>query len=69
MLVRRQIHDGNLQRLSFVPGLYKGNGPPDFFQPSQASQIVKDIQQISAGFDTQFELSKDDVAVSLVETS
>jgi len=69
MLVRCHIHDGNLQRLAFVPGLYKGNGPPAFFQPSQASQIVKDIQNISARFGTQFEVSKDDVAVTLGEAS
>ncbi len=69
MLVRCRIHDGKLQRLSFVPGLYKGNGPPDFFQPSQAPEIVKDIQKISARFGTQFEVSKDDVAVTLVEAS
>jgi len=69
MLVRCQIRDGKLQNLCFVPGLYKGNGPPEFFQPSQAPQIVKDIQKISAGFSTQFEVSKDDVAVTLVKTS
>ena len=65
MLVRCHFHDGKLQRLSFVPGLYKGNGPPDFFQPSQAPEIVKDIQKISARFDTRFEVSKDDVVVTL----
>jgi len=45
----------------------RGNGPPDFFQPSQAPEIVKDIQKISARFDTQFEVSKDDVVMTLGE--
>ncbi len=67
MLVRCHIHDGKLQRLAFVPGLYKGNGPPDFFQPSQAPEIVKDIQKISGRFGTRFEASKDDVVVTLAE--
>jgi hypothetical protein len=69
MLVRCHIHDGKLQRIAFVPGLYKGNGPPDFFQPFQAPQIVKDIQKISAHFGTQFEVQEDDVAVTLGEAS
>jgi hypothetical protein len=69
MLVRCHIRDGKLERLSFVPGLYKGNGPPDFFQPSEAPEIVKDIQKISARFRTQFEVSKDDVVVALREAS
>jgi poly-gamma-glutamate capsule biosynthesis protein CapA/YwtB (metallophosphatase superfamily) len=65
MLVRCQIHNGNLQRLSFVPGLYKGNGPPEFFQPDEAPELVKDIQKISSRFRTEFEVSEHDVAVKL----
>jgi poly-gamma-glutamate capsule biosynthesis protein CapA/YwtB (metallophosphatase superfamily) len=69
MLVRCLIHDGKIRQLSLVPGLYKGNGPPEFFQPSQAPEIVRDIQKISARFNTQFQVGKDDVAVTLGQAS
>ena len=65
MLVRCHIHDGKIQRLSFVPGLYQGNGPPDFFQPSQAPNIVQHMQEMSAPFGTQFEAGEDDVIIVL----
>jgi len=60
-----QIHNGKIERLAFVPGLYKGNGPPEFFQPSKAPEIVRDIQKISTPFGTKFEVSADDVVVPL----
>ena len=62
---RGLIHDGKIQRLSFVPGLYQGNGPPDFFKPAQRPDIVQHMQEISAPFDTQFEVGQDDVTVVL----
>lgn len=65
MLVRCQIQNGKIQRLAIVPGFYKMNGPPEFYQPSKAPEIVRDIKKISARFGTKFEVGSDDVAVIL----
>lgn len=65
MLARCRIRAGKIDRLAFVPGLYKGNGPPEFFKPPEAPDLVGDIQKISARFGTRFEIGADDVAVVL----
>ncbi len=36
ILVRCLIADGKIHRLSFVPGVLRGHGPPDFARLSQA---------------------------------
>lgn len=65
MLVRCLIRDGKIQRLSFVPGMYVGHGPPEFSTPAEAPEIVEHMREMSEPFGTRFEVDKDDVAVVL----
>jgi len=65
LLVRCLIHDGKIQRLSFVPGALDSNGPPIFTRPSQSSEVVDRMIQMSAPFGTRFEVGEEDVAVVL----
>tara|TARA_Y100000758_G_C15899715_1_gene367305 strand:+ start:133 stop:639 length:507 start_codon:yes stop_codon:yes gene_type:complete len=65
MMVRCLIADGKLQRLSYIPGVVRGHGPPDFARPSQAPDVVKRITDMSAPFGTKFEIGEEDVTVSL----
>jgi len=65
ILVRCLIADGKIYRLSFVPGVLRGHGPPDFARPSQAPEVVKRITYMSLPFDTRFEIGEEDVAVVL----
>jgi len=65
MLVRCLIRDGKIRRLSFVPGLIEGHGPPDYHPPGEAPEIVDHMRAISAHFGTQFQVAADDVAVAL----
>jgi len=64
ILVRCLIADGKIHRLSFVPGVLRGHGPPDFARPSQAPEVVKRITDMSSPFDTRFEIGEEDVAWS-----
>lgn len=65
-LVKVQIHDGKVQRVAFVPGLISnGNGPPDFFRPADAPDIVGHMRTISSPLGTKFEAGEDDVSVVL----
>jgi len=56
MMVRCLIADGKLQRLSYIPGVVRGHGPPD---------VVKRITDMSAPSGTKFEIGGKDVTVSL----
>ncbi len=66
MLLRCLIHDGKIQKLSFVPGRIDGHGPPNFYRPAEAPDVVQHMQQISARFGTQFEVGEEEVSVVLV---
>ena len=63
--LRCLIADGKIQRLSYVPGIIRGHGPPDFARPSQAAEVVKRITDMSSPFGTRFEVGEEDVAVVL----
>ncbi|MFC1816020.1 CapA family protein, partial [Thermodesulfobacteriota bacterium] len=65
MLLRCLIRDGKIRQLSYVPGRIHGHGPPEYFRPSQAEDIVRHMQNISAQFGTRFEVGKEDVSVVL----
>ena len=65
MMVRCLISDGKLQRLSYIPGVVRGYGSPDFARPSQAPDVVKRITDMSAPFGTKFEIGEEDMTVSL----
>ena len=65
MMVRCLISDGKLQRLSYIPGVVRGHGPPDFARRSQAPDVVKRSADMPAPFGTKFEIEEEDVTVSL----
>jgi poly-gamma-glutamate synthesis protein (capsule biosynthesis protein) len=65
MLVRCGIHDGVIERLSFVPGMIEGHGPPTFLRPAEGREIVQHLADISAPFGTRFEVGEEDVSVVL----
>jgi poly-gamma-glutamate capsule biosynthesis protein CapA/YwtB (metallophosphatase superfamily) len=65
ILVRCLLRDGKIHRLSYIPGMIHGNGPPDFTRPSQLPEVVKRMSEMSSPFGTRFEIGKEDVAVVL----
>ena len=65
VLVRCLIADGKIQRLSYVPGVVRGHGPPDFARPSQAPEVVKRITAMSSPLGTRFEVGEEEVTVIL----
>jgi poly-gamma-glutamate synthesis protein (capsule biosynthesis protein) len=65
MLMRCHIQDGRIERLAYIPGTIRGNGPPVFARPSDAKDVVDLIRDISASFATEFEVGDDDVAIVL----
>lgn len=65
MLLRCLIRDGKIQRLSFVPGCIDGHGPPNFYRPAEAPDVVQHMQQISERFGTRFEVGEEEVSVVL----
>ena len=44
LLVRCLISDGKIQRLSYVPGILRGQGPPDFARPAQVPEVVQHME-------------------------
>ena len=67
MLVRCHIHDGKLQRLSFVPGLYKGNGPRTSFNRPRLRRSSRTYSRSPPALAHSSRYSKDDVAVTLLK--
>lgn len=65
LLLRCLIRDGKIQRLSFVPGIIDGHGPPAFFRPAEGRHVVQHMSDISAPFGTRFEVGDEDVSVRI----
>ncbi len=65
LLLRCLIREGKIQGISFVPGRIDGNGPPRFFRPAEAKDVVQHMQEISARFGTRFDVGEDAVSVVL----
>ena len=65
LLVRCLIRDVKIQRLSFVPGVLDGNGPPVFPRPAESPKVVERMIQMSTPFGTRFEVGEEDVTVVL----
>jgi len=65
ILVRCLLRNGGIHRLSYIPGMIHGNGPPDFTRPAQLPEVVESMSEMCAPFRTQFEIGKEDVAVVL----
>lgn len=64
-VIRCHIHDGRVQRVAYVPGTIRGNGPPVFARPAEAVEVVELVQDISASFGTQFQVGDEDVTIVL----
>ena len=65
ILVRCLISDGKIQRLSYVPGIIRGQGPPDFARPAQVPEVVQRMSAMSSPFGTRFEVGEEEVALTL----
>jgi len=65
ILLRCLVHDGHITQVSFVPGRTEGHGPPEYFRPSQAKDLVDQIQAVSVPFGTRFQVGEEDVQVVL----
>jgi poly-gamma-glutamate synthesis protein (capsule biosynthesis protein) len=65
ILVRCLISDGKIQRLSDVPGIIRGHGPPDFARPAQVPEVVQRMSEMSSPFGTRFEVGEEEVALAL----
>ena len=62
ILVHCLISDGNVQRLSYVPGIIRGHGPPDFARPTQVLEVVQRMSDMSSPCGTRFEVGDEEVA-------
>jgi hypothetical protein len=69
ILVRCLISDGKIQRLSYVPGIIQGHGPPDFARPEQVPEVVQGMIDMSAPFGTRFEVGEEEVVLALEPTT
>jgi hypothetical protein len=65
ILVRCLISDGKIQRLSYVPGIIRGQGPPDFARPAQVPEVVQRMSAMSSPFGTRFEVGEEEVVLAL----
>jgi hypothetical protein len=63
--VRCLISDGKIQRLSYVPGIIRGHGPPDVARPAQVPEVVQRMSAMSAPLGTRFEVGEEEVAIAL----
>jgi hypothetical protein len=59
------VECGKIQRLSYVPGIIRGQGPPDFARPAQVPEVVQRMRYMSSPFGTRFEVGEEDVALAL----
>jgi poly-gamma-glutamate capsule biosynthesis protein CapA/YwtB (metallophosphatase superfamily) len=65
MLIRADVKGGAISRVSYVPGILEGTGPPRFSPPAEARDVVSHMQAISAPFGTRFETGDREVEVIL----
>jgi poly-gamma-glutamate synthesis protein (capsule biosynthesis protein) len=65
MLLEVVVRDGQLAGVWFVPGLIEGNGPPEFFRPADAPEVVRYVRELSEPWGTRFEVQADRVEVLL----
>jgi hypothetical protein len=69
ILVRCLISEGKIRRLSYVPGIIRGHGPPDFARPTQVPEVVQRMSEMSSPFGTRFEVGEEEVALALGPTT
>jgi hypothetical protein len=69
ILVRCLISEGKIWRLSYVSGIIRGHGPPDFARSTQVPEVVQRISEMSSPFGTRFEVGEEEVALALGPTT
>jgi poly-gamma-glutamate synthesis protein (capsule biosynthesis protein) len=67
-LLRCQLRDGKIHKLSFVPGNIQGHGPPTYGRPSEVPDVVQRMIDMSAPYGTKFQVGGEDVEVVLEPT-
>ena len=51
--------------MSPVPGIIRGQGPPDFARPTQVPEVVQRMSEMSSPFGTWFEVGEEEAALAL----
>ena len=66
-ILGRALHGAHyqIQRLSYVPGIIRGHGPPDVARPTQVPEVVQRMSDMSSPFGTRFEVGEEEVALAL----
>jgi poly-gamma-glutamate synthesis protein (capsule biosynthesis protein) len=64
-MLRCQLRDGKIHRVSFVPGMIQGHGPPEFGRPNERPEVVKRMLDMSTPYGTQFQVGAEDVNIVL----
>ncbi|MBI2907827.1 MAG: CapA family protein [Chloroflexi bacterium] len=63
IILRFQIQDKRIKRVSFVPVLQNSDLRPEVLDVKNRQKLVDKMQQLSAGFGTRFDASGDEVMV------
>jgi hypothetical protein len=54
-----------VKRLSYVPGIIRGHGPPDVARPTQVPEVVQRMSDMSSPCGTRCEVGAEEVAFAL----
>ena len=65
ILVRGIVRDGAVQRVSYIPIRINEQGQPVPVDPQAGQDIVQSVQELSADFDTQFQVGEKDVMIEI----
>ena len=65
ILVRCMVRDGAIQRVSYKPIRINEQGQPVPVDPQAGQDIVQSVQELSADFDTQFQVGEKDVMIEI----
>ena len=67
ILVRCIIRDGAIQRVSFIPTRINEQAQPVPVDPEEGRDIVESVGELSAAFDTRFQVGESEVTVEISE--
>jgi poly-gamma-glutamate capsule biosynthesis protein CapA/YwtB (metallophosphatase superfamily) len=62
-LLRCQVRDGKIVGLAFVPGRIDGCGPPVFYHPKDASDVIEHVASLCTPFGTALEIDREQVVI------
>jgi poly-gamma-glutamate synthesis protein (capsule biosynthesis protein) len=63
ILARCRIRDGQIREVAFVPGWISAENQPRYVKPAELPDVVKQVEQVSSRFGSQFEVRDEEVAV------